>query len=270
MNPVKIEANQYPLHKVFGNDFVFTIPLYQRPYAWDKEQATELLDDLIAALGDSKEPIDQINPYFLGTVVLIKEDKPDAQVVDGQQRLTTITILIAALRTFLPPKQQHSLSKYLYQEGDLLEVSQSAYRLNLRERDRDFFKKYIQDEYDLFQLNELSNAKLTDSCLKIKENALFFLHKLQELSDSERLRLASFILTRCFIVVVSTPDIESSYRIFSVINNRGLNLSHADIFKAEIIGAISIDKQDKYSKKWEEIEEKLGQEDFKACFPISE
>jgi uncharacterized protein with ParB-like and HNH nuclease domain len=114
MNPVKIEANQYPLHKVFGNDFVFTIPLYQRPYAWEKEQASELLDDLITALGDSDEAIEDINPYFLGTIVLIKEDKPDAQVVDGQQRLTTLTILLAALRSSLSIKEQHKLSKYLY------------------------------------------------------------------------------------------------------------------------------------------------------------
>jgi uncharacterized protein with ParB-like and HNH nuclease domain len=266
MNPVKIEANQYPLHKIFGNDFVFTIPLYQRPYAWDKEQAIELLDDLITALGDSDEPIDQINPYFLGTVVLIKEDKPDAQVVDGQQRLTTITILLAALRSSLSTREQQKLSKYLYQEADFLEVSHSAYRLNLRERDREFFKKYIQDECDVLKLKELSDAKLPDSCFKIKENALLFVNKLQELSESERLRLASFILTRCFLVVVSTPDIESSYRIFSVINNRGLDLSHADIIKAEIIGVIPVDKQDKYSKKWEETEEKLGQEDFKSLF----
>jgi uncharacterized protein with ParB-like and HNH nuclease domain len=266
MNPVKIEANQYPLHKVFGNDFVFTIPLYQRPYAWEKEQASELLDDLITALGDSSEAIEEINPYFLGTVVLIKEDKPDAQVVDGQQRLTTLTILLAALRSSLSIKEQHKLSKYLYQEADFLEVSHSAYRLNLRERDREFFKKYIQDECDVLKLKELSDAKLTDSCLKIKENALLFVDKLQELPESQRLRLASFILTRCFIVVVSTPDIESSYRIFSVINNRGLDLSHADIIKAEIIGVIPVDKQDKYSKKWEEIEENLGQEDFKSLF----
>ncbi len=65
MNPVKIEANQYPLSKVFSNDFIFTIPLYQRPYAWTTEQAEELLEDLITSLGDDNESIDEINPYFL-------------------------------------------------------------------------------------------------------------------------------------------------------------------------------------------------------------
>ncbi len=99
MSTVKIQATEYPIQKVFSNDFVFTIPLYQRPYAWTTEQAGELLQDLIVSLGDGNEPIDDINPYFLGSIVLIKADKPDAQVVDGQQRLSTLTILLSALRT---------------------------------------------------------------------------------------------------------------------------------------------------------------------------
>ncbi len=94
MSTVKIQATEYSISKVFSNDFVFTIPLYQRPYAWTTEQAGELLEDLITALGDGNKTIDEINPYFLGSIVLIKGDKPDAQVVDGQQRLTTLTILI--------------------------------------------------------------------------------------------------------------------------------------------------------------------------------
>ena len=113
MSRVNIHGAEYPIGKVFSNDFVFTIPGYQRPYAWKTEQADALLDDLITYLGDSNEPMEEVNPYFLGSIVLIKGDTPDAEVVDGQQRLTTLTILLAALRTLVQHKYANSLTTYL-------------------------------------------------------------------------------------------------------------------------------------------------------------
>ena len=266
MNPVKIEANQYSLYKVFSNDFIFTIPLYQRPYAWTTEQAEELLDDLITSLGDDNESIDEVNPYFLGTIVLIKGDKPDAQVVDGQQRLTTLTILISVIRSLVPEEQKHRLTKYLYQEADSCAGIPSGYRLTLGNRDADFFQEYIQNESGIDKLAAFDNAKLSDSRINIKENALCLKKILEKLDDIKFQRLIQFMIQKCVLVVVSTADFESAYRIFSVLNNRGLDLSHADIFKADIIGQIYPERQDIYSYKWEEIEGKLGREDFKSLF----
>ncbi|MBU7581676.1 MAG: DUF262 domain-containing protein [Nostoc sp. TH1S01] len=265
MSTVTIQANQLPIHKVFSDDFVFTIPLYQRPYAWTTEQAGELFEDLISALGDSDEKIDDINPYFLGSIVLIKGDTTDAKVIDGQQRLTTITVLLAALRASVSKEYKHILTKYLYQE-DHFEPENNIYRLTLREKDTPFFKEYIQSESGLDKLNVLIDSKLSDSCKNLKHNALLFIDKLKVITESQLLRFIQFLTKRCFIVVVSTPDIESGYRIFSVLNNRGLDLSHADILKAEIIGKIHSEHQDKYSEKWENVEERLGRDTFKSLF----
>ncbi len=97
--PVAIHATEKALFKVFSNDFAFSIPAYQRPYAWTREQASELLTDLLSFLGDGSESVTDANPYFLGSIVLIKSaDAPEADVVDGQQRLTTLTILLANLK----------------------------------------------------------------------------------------------------------------------------------------------------------------------------
>ncbi|OCQ89750.1 hypothetical protein BCD64_17510 [Nostoc sp. MBR 210] len=265
MSTVTIQANQLPIHKVFSDDFIFTIPLYQRPYAWTTEQAGELFEDLISALGDSDEKIDDINPYFLGSIVLIKGDTTDAKVIDGQQRLTTITVLLAALRASVSKEYKHILTKYLYQE-DPFEPENNIYRLTLREKDTPFFKEYIQSESGLERLNVLIDSKLSDSCKNLKHNALLFLDKLKVIPESQLIRFIQFLIKRCFIVLVSTPDIESGYRIFSVLNNRGLDLSHADILKAEIIGKIPSEYQDKYSEKWENVEEKLGRDTFKSLF----
>lgn len=266
MSSVKIQATEYPISRAFSNDFVFTIPLYQRPYAWTTEQAGELLDDLIASLGDGNKPIDDVNPYFLGSIVLIKGDKADAQVVDGQQRLSTLTILLAALRTLVQPKYAQALTKLLYEEGDPLLGTPNRYRLTLAKRDADLFKEYIQDEGGISKLKDLNSAVLSDSQKNIKENALLFLKSLEKFSDSQRVRLAQFITNRCFLVVVSTPDFDSAYRIFSVLNDRGLDLSPTDILKAEIIGQIPDEQKETYNSRWEDIEAALGREAFKDLF----
>ncbi len=267
MSNVKIEGKEYPIGKVFSDDFAFTIPLYQRPYAWTVEQAGEMLEDFIISLEDDSQPIEEVNPYFLGSIVLIKGDTPDAQVVDGQQRLTTLTILLAALRASVPEEHFNDLTTYLYQKGSKISGIPNRYRLSLRERDAEFFKEYIQDEGGINRLEELKDVKLSDSRQNIKDNAQLFAQRLQDFSDAHRLRLAQFIITRCFLVVVSTPDFDSAYRIFSVLNDRGLDLSHTDILKAEIIGKIpDIKEQEAYSVKWEDIETNLGREMFQELF----
>ena len=89
--PITIHAFEKALFKIFSNDFAFKIPPYQRPYAWTTDQASELLTDLLAFLGNDSKPVDEVNPYFLGSIVLIKgEDSPDSDIVDGQQRLNSI------------------------------------------------------------------------------------------------------------------------------------------------------------------------------------
>lgn len=265
--PTKIHGAEYPIQKIFCDDFVFSIPLYQRPYAWDTEHAEALLDDLLGFLGDGDEAIAKINPYFLGSIVLIKpEDSPKSEVVDGQQRLTTLTILLAVLREVVPAALAPGLTKFIYEKGDIFTDTENRYRLTLRERDADFFQKYIQDEGGISQLQTLENAVLPDSQKRIRDNALKFLQRLQELPETHRIRLAQFIITGCFLVVVSTPDLESAYRIFSVLNDRGLDLSHTDILKSEIIGKIPDSQQDSYNKQWEDAEEMLGRDTFKELF----
>ncbi len=267
MSAVKIHATEYPIYKVFSNDFLFRIPLYQRPYAWTTEQAGELLADLILALGDGSEPTDEVNPYFLGSIVLIKKDKPSAEVVDGQQRLTTLTILLAALRSLVQPQVATDLTDLLYEKPSLLHGTPPRYRLTLAKRDEDFFKEYIQDEGGISKLKDLNSKTLSDSRKNIKENALLFVKELQKLSETQRTRLAQFIIKQCFLVTVSTPDLDSAYRIFSVLNERGLDLSLTDILKAEIIGPIPDESQkEAYTTKWEDTQDNLGRETFQDLF----
>lgn len=265
--PSKIHGAEQPIGRIFSGDFLFEIADYQRPYAWGQEQATELLDDLILALSEDSGAIENVNPYFLGSIVLIKSDGAEAEIVDGQQRLTTITILLAAIRALVPQAYADDISEHLYQKGSLIRGTSNTYRLLARKRDRDFFRQYIQDEHGIEALMTLNPATLTDSRKNFRDNAALFLEKLKGMPEPERVRLLQFIITRCFLVVVSTPDLTSAYRIFSVMNDRGMDLSATDILKAETIGAITDEQErEKYAQAWEAEEEDLGRDEFRNLF----
>ena len=266
--PVNIHAAEHPLSKVFSNDFAFSIPPYQRPYAWTSDQAAELLSDVFSFMGNGREFVSELNPYFLGSIVLIKkEDEPKADVVDGQQRLTTLTILLASLRQHTSQQYAKGITKYLYEEGDLIEGKPNRYRLKLRERDEQFFRKYVQEAGGLDQLQKLNSEQLkTDSQKNIQSNASYYLKQLPQIPEEQRVRLLQYLMTRCFLVMVTTPDLSSAYRIFSILNARGLDLGLTDILKSEIIGVVPVAEQEAYTNIWEDKEEELGREDFNELF----
>jgi hypothetical protein len=259
-------AHEQSLSKVFSDDYVFQIPGYQRPYAWTTEQARELFDDLTGFMQASGPAVEDMSPYFLGSIVLIKaEANPAADVVDGQQRLTTLTLLLAAIRASVAPARASEITPLIYERGNAIRGTLDRFRLTLRDRDCDFFQTYVQREDGFPQLLTIQDA-LSDSQNNIRENAKLFHDGLQTLTEDERVRLAKFVVTRCFLVVVATPDIDSAYRIFSILNSRGLDLSATDILKAQIIGRVPDPQKVLYTKKWEDAEEDLGRDTFVVLF----
>jgi len=265
MSKVTIHGESYPISKIFSDEFVFTIPLYQRPYAWTTEHAGELLDDLLTFMEDNAEDEDNINPYFLGSIVLIKDYAPEALVVDGQQRLATLTILLSSLRS-LTSRYAKDITPFIYEKGSEIKGTPNRYRLTLREKDAEFFKEYIQDENGLEKIQNLDINRLTDSQRNIVENALYFREHLKSRSEEDLLSLTQFVIKHCVIVGVSTPDFDSAYRIFSILNDRGLDLSITDIIKADVVGKIPLNEQDSYTEKWEDLEEDLGRDTFRDLF----
>lgn len=263
-----LEAHDKLIREIFEGSYQFEIPDYQRPYAWTTGQATELFDDLYSAMQDARVS-GSGSQYFLGSIVLIKNDRdPKSSVVDGQQRLTTLTMLFAVLRTVMPDAAD-DITDFLYKKGKFSLGEKNEYRLTAREEDADFFRTHIQEPGGIAQL-VASTEKLKDSRLRYRENAALLLEKAKALSPDDRNALWKFLANDCSLVVISTPDLEAAYRIFSVLNNRGLDLAPIDIIKAEVLGSIrrmgGEDEAHTYSKKWSEIESRLGRDAFGELF----
>jgi hypothetical protein len=196
--PTKLTAHEQPISRIFSDDYVFRIPPYQRPYAWTTEQARELFDDLVDFVRSGFGEIENLPPYFLGSIVLIKpETSPESDVVDGQQRLITLTLLFSAIRANSGIQNAGDLTRLIYEKGSQILGTRDRFRLSIRERDREFFQNHVQREEGFAALLSLIDPH-SDSQKNIRDNARLFDGRLQSMSEGERLALAQFVVTRCY------------------------------------------------------------------------
>lgn len=257
----KIKGAEYPLSKIFSSDFDYEIPSYQRPYAWTEDESGDLFDDLYdfyATEGEEEQ-------FFLGSIVLVKEDdKPHADVIDGQQRLTTLSIMLAALTSKLTGENRKDFEDYLKEPGRPSQGLKAKPRLQIRKRDNDFFKHYIQD-MNFEALFNLDEATLdTEAKVNITKNAKLMMDRLEKTfeSEDELVAFGAYLVQRCFLVAVSTPTPQAAFRIFTVMNSRGMSLLATDIIKADVIGKIDEACRSEYNDRWEEMEIEVGRNGF--------
>jgi uncharacterized protein DUF262/uncharacterized protein DUF1524 len=261
--PNPIEAHERSVGQIFSDDYAFEIPPYQRPYAWEKDQTRELLSDLLDAMDNTD---DSGGVYFLGSIVLIKSPgAPESKVVDGQQRLTTLTILLSVLRDLTTDSERRIVRRaYVFQKADADKGTNDRYRLLLRERDRPFFLKYVQNPNGTDGLPD--PEELEGSQQRIAENAGYFHAELERMDEDRRNRLIAFIIQRCYLVVVAVPTAGAARRIFTVLNARGMDLTATDILKATLLDRAGEARETDLAKRWEAIEQALGRDKFVELF----
>lgn len=250
----RITGKEYPLKQVFSKEFDYYIPPYQRPYAWSTEEAGALFNDLYEFYSDKNDN------FFLGSIVLMKKEENNAEVdvIDGQQRLTTLTILLAVIASRLSDADiKKSCLDYLREPGNKLEKLEPKPRLHLRERDQSFFNNYIQN----LKINELialdPETLENESQRHIRENCALFVDRIDSAFQKDEDKITEFcvfLMTQCYLVSVCAPNEQSAFRVFSVMNSRGMDLLPIDIIKSDIIGKLPEKEQIFYTEKWEELE----------------
>lgn len=266
-----ISANNLVIKDIFCDDYIFTIPNYQRPYSWEEEHCTQLLDDF-HTFAFKKTEFNELPPYFLGSAVIIKKPNyRNSQIVDGQQRLTTITILLSCLRFSISDTEiKNTISEFIYQKENKLKGTSATYRLKTRQRDQDFFKNLIQDEKGLNNYFEKPDKVVpkNDAQRQMLTNAKALINEFQEkkYTEIDLELLTTFIIQKCVIVIVASTNEDMAFRIFNVLNDRGKDLTISDILKSEILEKIEKNNQELYTEKWEDCETKLGLDNFKDFF----
>lgn len=253
-----IEANKGILKKIFSEEFWFVVPQYQRPYVWQEDNIQELIDDLYYAFENK-----QNSEYFLGALVLKKtkeEEFREYEILDGQQRLTTLCMMIAVLRDLMKKqKYKWTLSEMIYQEeNELLKVpARGRLKYNTRDKVKDFIRDFITPmggtkRHEILDFKENQNISVANMA-----KAINIMHNI--FSKKEDLEaFAVFLLNNVLFIYVSTDNTEDAFRLFTILNDRGIPLSNADILKSINIGEVSEDDLDEYSKNWEYLEEKYN------------
>ena len=248
-----ISATEKPLGKVFTSDYQFTIPSFQRAYTWQAENIEQLVNDLQDACADPD------TPYFLGSLILVKDGPTQYQVIDGQQRLISLSIIISVLRELEDdPDLIDSLNDLILEPGDKLRGIKAEPRLRLRERDTDFFRMYVQegDLEGLFDLRDNDIASHAQRNIAINTRRVF--DALAAMETKDRRRFASYLVNGVTLVIVTTDDLAGAHRIFDVMNMRGVPLTASDVFKAKTIAEISPAARNAYATRWDDIMDPLG------------
>lgn len=251
-----MQIDQKNLTKLFSDmqKRKFIIPDYQRPYNWDTEKCEILWGDLKDNFLSAPD-----KDYFLGTIVTYKNGS-NLEVIDGQQRLTTFSLLLRAFYTKLETMQptadvkglKRQIGACLWDVDDISEEVKDKRQTRIdtkvaTEKDKGTFN-YIMETGELTeQKNNYSNNYefFQEECNKFAvENPMMWYH------------FCSYILKKCVLLPIECVDEEIALTIFSTLNNRGMPLSDADIFKSELYKACKTesDKAD-FIAKWDALTE---------------
>ena len=252
-----------------GSDKFF-VPAYQRPYRWKTKEVDELIDDIWeSAKAKEKE-------YFIGSIICIKpnDSNEEYEIVDGQQRLITLTLILLELARLLEkksPKTARQVRELVMREEDLGNYAVTP-TLRVRKEDDDFYQKYILGDEKISQRPETSSEKTFINNKKAVKK------KLGNMQDEEIEIFTNHLRKKLKVVFVETEDLISSYRLFNVLNNRGLPLNDSDLIKNELLFVAHGQNGDNaraetVERNWLKMENLVGEDklnDFLALQIVSE
>ena len=258
---ISLTAEQKTIEGIFGSpNETYVIPMYQRPYSWGFDQLYELYKDLMSAYNEDE-------PYFLGNIIMARSkdysNDGKSSVVDGQQRIITIWTLIKVLSLYLP--DINSLQRALYvvpwSGKDQLPKIESKIFENNDDDAIDAIFKYdkekIESRYKAVATSDGINERKCES--KVEYALLYFYQQFVALKDDkfDLAGFAQFLMRRVTMLpIVQSADGQEdaenkALTIFETINNRGMDLEDADIFKARLYdSAYTKEQREEFIAMW--------------------
>jgi Protein of unknown function DUF262/Protein of unknown function (DUF1524) len=260
----QFSAATVPLGQLFTNPISIEAPGYQRSFAWTQQEAGQLFEDISQA---RQEQVD----YFLSFMLFMERNRPRSrlgwarprgertlEVVDGFQRLTSLSILFCALRDLDADAGQAANPRLAVAIG-----GGQRGRLSLRLAEDAFFEKYVRAPGST--ASKPDAAELTVAFERIIVVRDHFRSELADMEAADRHHLVDFLLDHCCVACVITNDIDRAHQLFTILNARGKPLARKDILKAMLLGAVAAEGAAGAASIWQDLDGRLG-EQFENLF----
>lgn len=257
----KLNVDQKTVESLFSDKKSdFLIPDYQRPYAWNEDNCQTLWDDIFSFSfpNSNSEEFDENEEYFLGSIVTFKNERGQLEVIDGQQRLTTLLLL---LRAFYDKFANMQDNKSKLTRDKIEKCIWKTDTFGSADKDRLKIDSEVATDNDKLEFLDLlrTGEILENSKSNYVNNYKFFQTKINEFLaeyPSYFPYLPARILGNCILLPIEAESQDTALRIFSTLNDRGLPLSDADIFKAQFYKYYG-DKgeKDTFIDEWKSLEE---------------
>lgn len=257
-----IEVNKQSVKQLLetGKANSFIIPEYQRPYAWGIDQIETLFEDLWEFTA-SIAGTDSKSTYFLGSVVSYENEKGEQEIIDGQQRITSLFLLLRAIYTKL--KEADTPTKEAL--NFMSQIEPAIWRTNKFSGEVDYSSILLESRVMNNEGNQILREILKTGTVQQGANDNYSKNykKLQELFDKaceeNALMIYEFIyvlLNQAILLPITADTQDTALTIFSTLNDRGLPLSDADIFKAKIYNRLDVKEKVTFIEQWKELDEK--------------
>lgn len=252
---MKIENQKLNIKEGFKN-FYYIVPAYQREYIWTEKHVTQLLDDI-----NDEFSLDDDSEYFIGSIVVNKNDDGTYEVIDGQQRLTTLYLSLCVFKKAFTEQMEYLyLVKGLLSSPDINtkgEITNNPRLLLQYEDSSEVLQKLLDNENVEDNLFGASN-RIKDAYYCISEyiNSNFS-------EDAQLKKFYGYFTNKVHFIQIETPTISDALKIFETINERGVGLNPMDLLKNLIFRQLDKNQFNKLNNEWKIIKDALDKAKIK-------
>lgn len=227
------------------------VPIHQRPYSWQIEHIEDLLNDIKNNFNEDE--------YFLGTIVLTSGNNNKNEIVDGQQRITSVSLIYASIRDLLQNRTDSDDIHTKYLSTYDIRTKEFFPKLELSQQDNEFYRNLIINKQNNAEARRLSNTYIKEAYKTIYD---FINRILKNHNNDENVLIdwKDFLDEKLKVVVITVPSDVNAFTIFETLNDRGLALAQTDLIKNYLYGK-SGNRIDEVQRAWIELVSKIETED---------
>lgn len=257
---MEIKAEINTLKKILVDDEKFyQIPDYQRPYSWDKDNLSDLVGDLVNAYKSTND-----ESYFCGSLVLIDNTNDKRfDIIDGQQRTTTFTIMACVFRDLFFDTLNNKAQDYIsHSIQDKYEENKRKLKFLTNEQYQLDFEETVLKKIDFITTKNIEKDIPKNRYLQNAHYLRNFINEQFEANDIDVNDFVIWLFENVVLTVITCPNQDSAIQIFNVLNDRGMPLSSIDILKSSMMQTLGDEDRKAFKRSWEDVISQLQFADY--------